>query len=207
MHTIRLVARKPNKEAVTIAKGLWSTISCFGLPKIVQSDNGTEFVNKILKSLFDIESIDQQLITSNHARPNGAAERMVQTSSQAVYKLLDGRTVPAVQLFKDLLKRLTYMNNIVYPAIDDHTKKTMSDYRNQFAKKKLIIKDKYPDGCLVMARNELRTAKVEERYTGPFKVKGRSANGTYMLGDAIGIEFKIIKNTQKVHSILEKRKD
>jgi hypothetical protein len=45
------------------------------------------------------------LITAYHARANGAAERMVQTSSQAVYKVLEGRTIdwdlhiPAVQLF------------------------------------------------------------------------------------------------------------
>jgi hypothetical protein len=32
-----------------------------------------------------------------------------------------------------------------------------------------------------MARNELRFSKIEERYTGPFKVKERCANGSYML--------------------------
>jgi hypothetical protein len=40
-----------------------------------------------------------------------------------------------------------------------------------------------------MARNELRTSKVEERFTGPYKVKERSVNGTYLLVDAVGYEF------------------
>jgi hypothetical protein len=66
----------PNKEAITIAKALWTTISCVGLPQIIQSDNGKEFVNKILSSLISITSIDHRLITAYHARANGAAERM-----------------------------------------------------------------------------------------------------------------------------------
>jgi transposase InsO family protein len=61
----------PNKEAKTIAIGLWTTIRSFGLPKIIQSDNGKEFVNKILKEMFQLASIDHRLITAYHARVNG----------------------------------------------------------------------------------------------------------------------------------------
>ena len=82
----------PDKTAASVAKGLWSTISCMGLPKIVQSDNGTEFVNRVLKEMFNLARIDHRLITAYHARANGAAERMVQTTSQAVYKIMEGRS-------------------------------------------------------------------------------------------------------------------
>ena len=37
---------------------------------------------------------------------------------------------------------------------------------------------KFPAGSLVMAKNELRKAKSEEKFTGPFKVKERTVNGT-----------------------------
>jgi hypothetical protein len=146
---------------------------------------------------------------------------MVQNSSQAIYKLLQGRTcdwdsyIPAVQLFinmkitrrhgsspysllfarnpnqfedyraansdpvpeQSLLDRLAYMNNIVFPAIQDKTASTMKNYQKNFLKNNLIINNKFPSGSLVMARNELRTSKVEERFTGPYKVKERSVNG------------------------------
>ena len=101
----------PDKGAATVAQALWKTISCFGLPKIVQSDNGKEFVNKVLQGLFKISKVDHRLITAYHARANGAAERMVQTSSQVVYKVLEGRTIdwdlhiPAVQLFINMKKQ------------------------------------------------------------------------------------------------------
>jgi hypothetical protein len=44
-----------------------------------------------------------------------------------------------------------------------------------------------------MARNKLRSSKIEERYTGPFKVKERCANGSYMLVDAVGtvLQYRI----------------
>ena len=97
-----------NKTAASVAEALWSTVSNFGLPKIIQSDNGTEFVNTVLKEFTKHCNIDHRLITAYHARANGATERMVQTSSQVVYKLLAGRLtdwdlhLPAVQLYVNL---------------------------------------------------------------------------------------------------------
>jgi Chromo (CHRromatin Organisation MOdifier) domain len=74
-----------------------------GFPKIVQSDNGTEFVNRVLKHLFDRAKIDHRLVAPYHPRANGVAERTVQTAVTAIKKLLDGvqgdwdLTVPFVQ--------------------------------------------------------------------------------------------------------------
>jgi hypothetical protein len=74
-----------------------------GFPKIVQSDNGTEFVNSVLKHLFDGAKIDHRLVTPYHPRANGIAERTVQTAVTTIKKLLDGAqkdwdsTVPFVQ--------------------------------------------------------------------------------------------------------------
>jgi hypothetical protein len=94
-----------DKEASTVAKAMWCTISQFGFPKIIQSDNGKKFVNKVFDAICRISKINHRLITPYHARANCAAERMVETTSQAVYKVIEGRTVdsdlhlPSVQLF------------------------------------------------------------------------------------------------------------
>ena len=40
-----------------------------------------------------------------------------------------------------------------------------------------------------MVKNDLRSAKTEERYTGPFLIIRRNATGTYTLRDAVGTEF------------------
>lgn len=94
-----------DKSALVVAQALWSILSNFGLPKVIQSDNGKEFVNQIIKQLVVVAHIDHRLVTAYHPQANGAAERMVQTSSQAVYKLLQGRDrdwhlyIHSVQLF------------------------------------------------------------------------------------------------------------
>ena len=49
-----------------IAAYLFQAFCEFGFPKVLQSDNGMEFVNKIVKALIDTASIDHQLVTLYH---------------------------------------------------------------------------------------------------------------------------------------------
>jgi hypothetical protein len=62
-----------------------------GFPKIIQSDNGTEFVNAIITALIDTAHIERRLITAYNPRANGLAERFVQSASQVIYKQLEGK--------------------------------------------------------------------------------------------------------------------
>jgi len=80
----------PNKQMATIARHLLQTFSLFGFPKIIQSDNGTEFVNHIMAQLCTQAGIDHRLITPYHPRANGIAERTVQTAIRLIKKLLNG---------------------------------------------------------------------------------------------------------------------
>ena len=41
----------PNKEAATVARAVWEICSVIGIPKILQSDNGKDFSNKIINAL------------------------------------------------------------------------------------------------------------------------------------------------------------
>jgi hypothetical protein len=81
----------PNKEMTTVARALFSIFTTIGFPKIIQSDNGTEFVNSTIKELTKLAHIDHRLISAYHPQANGLAERNVQTSSMAILKHLNGK--------------------------------------------------------------------------------------------------------------------
>ena len=80
----------PDKQAAMIAAYLFQAFCEFGFPKVLQSDNGTEFVNKIIKMVVETASIDHRLITPYHPRANGVAEKHVHTVVQALQKWLKG---------------------------------------------------------------------------------------------------------------------
>ena len=94
-----------DKTAASVAKALFSLFCDFGFPKIIQSDNGSEFVNQLIQLMTREVGIDHRLVTKYHPRANGLAERTVQTACRAIHKLLEGesrqwdRYVPGVQLF------------------------------------------------------------------------------------------------------------
>lgn len=103
--TSRFVVLKAvqDKSAATTAKCLYETFCLLGFPKIIQSDNGSEFVNSILKSWFDQTGVEHRLITPYHPEANGAAERHVGLSKTLLFKLINGDVsdwaafLPAVQ--------------------------------------------------------------------------------------------------------------
>ena len=73
----KFVVLKPllNKSKESIARALWETFSLFGPPKIIQSDNGLEFVNHVITALCAFLYIDKRTISAYNPRANGAAER------------------------------------------------------------------------------------------------------------------------------------
>jgi transposase InsO family protein len=93
-----------SKSAIDTAQALLSIFADFGFPKILQSDNGTEFVNAVLKSLTEQSAIEHRLITPYHPQANGSAERHVQIAKRALVKSIDGQVttwaahLPAVQM-------------------------------------------------------------------------------------------------------------
>ncbi|EIE92732.1 hypothetical protein RO3G_17444 [Rhizopus delemar RA 99-880] len=81
----------PDKSSHTIALALRSILSLFGRPKIIQSDNGTEYVNDIIRKYTEVSGIDHRLITAYHPRSNGIAERWVGKTKNIIYKRLQGK--------------------------------------------------------------------------------------------------------------------
>ena len=63
-----------------------------GFPKILQSDNGGEFVNEVMDAVKQLSKIDVRHIAPYHHRANGLAERTIGSTSNAIYKALQGLT-------------------------------------------------------------------------------------------------------------------
>jgi hypothetical protein len=62
------------KSAKDVAKVLWKVICEYGTMKILQSDLGPEFVNKVVQDMTEMFHIDHRLITAYHPRADGLVE-------------------------------------------------------------------------------------------------------------------------------------
>jgi hypothetical protein len=117
----------------TIALMLFDVFTLLGFPKIVQSDNGTEFVNSAVKQLFDGAKIDHRLTTPYHPRANGVAERTVQTAVSTIKKLLEGAqndwdlTIPFAQ-FSMNTKVAAIHNSTPYSVLFGHNASLFEDF-------------------------------------------------------------------------------
>jgi len=89
MTKYKLLLPLPDKTASTIAKTLWQRVfTVFPVPKILQSDNGTEFVNSVLDQLTHVLGIDKRRITAYNPRANGSAENTVKSAVHVLKKLV-----------------------------------------------------------------------------------------------------------------------
>jgi hypothetical protein len=102
----RFVFLRPLKEktALTVAELLYELFCLIGFPKIIQSDQGSEFENDLLRTLTKKCSIDKRATTPYHPQGNGLAERNVRTMKDILKKELEGKIadwdlhLPRVQL-------------------------------------------------------------------------------------------------------------
>jgi len=88
----RMVVLTPlkTKYAGEIAKALLHTWANFGIPGIMQSDGGGEFVNNLLEEVYKILPIAKRVISAFHPRANGSAERNVGLVKASLKKLVNG---------------------------------------------------------------------------------------------------------------------
>src|SRR3989338_6727736 len=66
-----------DKSALTVARKLYRIFADLGVPRIVQSDNGKEFVNSVILQLKTQFGFKQRTITAYYPQANGAAENSV----------------------------------------------------------------------------------------------------------------------------------
>ena len=75
-----------SKTADEIAEKLFIYISLFGPPKQILSDQGKEFVNKIVKNLTKVTGVEHRITSPYHPQTNGMTERLNQTLIQSLKK-------------------------------------------------------------------------------------------------------------------------
>lgn len=76
--------------AEVVANELWSIFAIIGWPKVLQSDNGPEFVNEVLRALVKLIGIEHRFITPYNPRADGKVERSIGTVMLIIKKLLNG---------------------------------------------------------------------------------------------------------------------
>lgn len=76
-HFTKLVQIWPlkRKTAKSVAAIIFNCISVFGVPQILQSDNGREFKNKVLEKLCELLKIKRVSGLPRHSQTNGGVER------------------------------------------------------------------------------------------------------------------------------------
>lgn len=79
-----------SSTAEEIAKELWDIFCTFGFPKILQSDNGHEFVNDLLRALVKISGIEHRFISPYNPRADGKVERSIGTMASVIKKMVHG---------------------------------------------------------------------------------------------------------------------
>ena len=93
-----------DKSMQSLARALWKVICSYGTMKILQSDNGSEFVNSTLSELTQLYGVDHRLITPYHPQANGLVERTNKEVSRSIKKFMEGSMgsweswLPTVQL-------------------------------------------------------------------------------------------------------------
>jgi transposase InsO family protein len=92
-----------NKEAVTVAWKLWKMWCRAGFPKVIQHDNGKEFVNQLLGTLATEVGVDQRCVSAYYPQANGLAEAHVKLAKTVLLKRVEGnianfdRYLPAIE--------------------------------------------------------------------------------------------------------------
>ncbi len=78
------------KQQEEVAQALWLVMTEYGTMKILQSDNGKEFVNQVMKQLMKLYGVDRRTITPFHPSANGLVERKNKEVERLLKKLMGG---------------------------------------------------------------------------------------------------------------------
>ena len=79
-----------DKKATTVARELWSIFCLLFFPKILQSDQGTEFKNEVVSSLCKLAGIDRRLVLAYSPRGDGVVESKVGVAKAIIKKKVQG---------------------------------------------------------------------------------------------------------------------
>jgi len=85
----------------------------------------------------------------------------------------------------ELLKRIEYMSDVVFPAIKERTEIYNKMMKNQFDKKHRLIE--FPVGSFVVVKKKGIQKSLSAVYEGPYEVIRKTKHGNYTLRDEMGL--------------------
>lgn len=96
----------PNKDASSVGDALIQLFGDNGFPKIVQSDNGSEFTNSLVQDIIKNAAIEHRFSSAYKPSTNGLVERTVGSATQLINKICTeylshenwDKLLPSVQL-------------------------------------------------------------------------------------------------------------
>ena len=100
----KIVLPQKTKNQSETARNLWKVMCTFPTPKIIGSDNGTEFCNSVITELLSLHGVLHKTIAAYNPRANGTAENAVGNVQDILRKITNGDMtdwdlfLPAVQL-------------------------------------------------------------------------------------------------------------
>jgi transposase InsO family protein len=125
-----------SKTGQQVAERLLTTFSLLGFPRIIQSDNGGEFINDTIEKLKEICGFDHRTITPYYPQANGIAEAQVKTLKSVLFKSILGqsdqwdRALPYVQY--SMNSKLHPSHQLTpYMAMFGRKPFPLADHRNQ----------------------------------------------------------------------------
>jgi hypothetical protein len=82
----------PDKMGTTVAEALRSLLLTFGIPRVIQSDCGSEIVNLNVKEVMNLAGTEHRPVTAYDPQANGAAERVIRSVKQSLNAQIKGDT-------------------------------------------------------------------------------------------------------------------
>src|ERR1043165_4516025 len=109
-------------NATSVATFIYKEIICrYGPPKVIQSDQGTHFVNQVIEQLTERFRIRHSLSSAYHPQSNGLVERFNRTLCEGIAKVadtvLDWDTLIQPVLFAYRTKKLRITNATPYELV------------------------------------------------------------------------------------------
>ena len=173
-----------SKEATEVARALYNKVVCVhGVPVTIVTDQGTEFVNSVMKELSKELLMQHAKITAFYLSANGVIERANYTIRNILRTLVEGN----VSIWDQMLEAATFAYNTAYHRTIKETPfyiLFLRDPRHPYAMLEIPSKawynvDSYKEEMAVITkqvcercRTYLEEGREEmERYQKPSKVK------------------------------------
>ena len=216
-----------NKKTSTVVNAFWDTMSIFGPPQALLTDNGAEFVSALMKDLTESEGIRHVLTYAYHAEGNAKNERTHMSIRQALRIFADQNP----ETWHRYTKKLQYaLNTRETPPLE------ISPYERLFAVAPRPLHNTTPflefdHEQMKQSRRAIRTALTEFQkqqqaaaakppppslspgdrvlLVQPFPLKSKAlhpAQGPYTVQEVIGETGAVVKHdaTQRVRRVPRK---